>query len=165
MATGLDYLLLAPDPFVLFGLERSFDVNLVQLDERYAALAAQARSLASSDAGKSEKLLQKLEDGRAILADPVSRGEHLLRLLGGLGDPETDGLPPAFRERVKSGAVSGSSEEGEAERRRLILSASSLFRQLGSADNGVVQASRRRQIRENLNALREIDRMRARVIE
>jgi DnaJ-domain-containing protein 1 len=161
MAAALDYLLSAGDPFSLFGLERSFDLNVVQLDERYADLTAQARALAGSDAGKSRQLLQKLDDGRAILADPVSRGEHLLRLLGGLADPKTDALPPAFRERVKSGAVSGSSAEAEAERRRLVLSASSLFRQLGSADNGVVQASRRRQIRETLNALREIDRMRA----
>jgi hypothetical protein len=37
--------------------------------------------------------------------------------------------------------------------------AARLFRQLGSADNRVVQRERRRQIREALNALMQLDQL------
>jgi hypothetical protein len=158
MSAALDYLLTAPDPFALFGLERSFDVNTVQLDQRLAQLTEQARGLAADDPDKSARVLEKLADGHKALSNPVTRGELLLASMGGKSDPENTSLPPHFlegsAERVKD------SDAYAHDWRQLILTASNLFRLMDSADNGVVKRARRQQIRQTLNGLREIQRRR-----
>src|SRR3954452_14206772 len=98
MPAGLDYLLKAPDAWSLFGLERRWEVDLVLLEQRHAQLTEQARALAERHPAKSAELVQKLDDGRALLAKPVARGDRRLSLLGGAHDPENDGLPPGFGE-------------------------------------------------------------------
>ena len=45
----------------------------------------------------------------------------------------------------------------QQQREQLIENASRLFRNLGNADNAVVKRERRRQIREVLNAMRQLD--------
>jgi hypothetical protein len=155
--SALDQVLSAPDPFAAFGFERTFDVNLAQLDQRYAGLVEQATALQQTDRDNGGRILAALNEGRRVLADPVARGRLLLDLLGGAGDPATGGLPPRVREKLEAGG-GGAPGWQEGERRRLVSSASYLFRQLGSADNGVVQRERRRQIRESLNAIEQLDR-------
>ena len=156
--SALDHLLAARDPFALFGLDRSFDVDLTQLNQRYAGLREQVQALAASDPDKAGRVLVELDHGRKAIASPVARGRLLLALLGGAGEPPTDGMPPGFREKLDGTDGGVTRDWHEAERRRLIENASNLFRLLGSADNGVVKRERRRQIRVTLNAIEEVDR-------
>ena len=157
--SALDLLLGAPDPFALFGLERGFDLQLPELEQRHAALVGQVAAMEASDPEKAGRVRAALREGRDALADPVARGRLLLDLLGGAGDPKGEGLPPKFREKLRGGTDATAAGDWTAgERRRLVATASYLFRQLGNADNGVVQRERRRQIRENLNAVEQIDR-------
>ncbi len=150
----LDDLLTTPALFALFGLERKFNVDMAILDQRYAELKKHAESLTSTDPAKAGQALAKLATGRRTLADPAARGGYLLDLIGGAGEPETDGLPPGFSEKTDALRSGGGVQ---AERDRLIGIATNLFRLTGSADNGVVQRERRRQIRETLNAIRRLD--------
>lgn len=159
---ALDYLLTAPDPFALLGIERRFDVDPAELDRRYGALLAHAGALSRSDPDQGKRVLEKLAEGRRVLADPVARGGLLLKLLGGAADAQTDSLPPRFRERLESARQEGPADWMEQERGRLTGVASNLFRLRGSADNGVVLRARRRQIRQTLNAIRAIDDAQAR---
>lgn len=154
----MDHLLAARDPFALFGLERKFDVNLAQLDQRYAGLREHVQTLAASDPDKAGRVLAELEHGRKAIANPVARGRLLLDLLGGAGEPPTDAMPPGFREQLDGASREVVGDWHGAERRRLIETASNLFRLLSSADNGVVKRERRRQIRTTLNAIEEVDR-------
>jgi hypothetical protein len=151
--TDLDQLLTASDCFAMFGLDRRFDVEVNVLGDRYRALAAQAGALPDRD--KAARIVEKLDGARQRLADPVSRGTHLLELLGGAADAATKDTPPGFRERLA--AISQYPGDVDRERERLIAEAARLFRQLGSADPGAVHRERRRQIRQNLNAIRALD--------
>jgi hypothetical protein len=130
------------DSFAVLGLPRRFDVDPFEV-ERLAAERAR-----SGDASTA----QRIAAARDEIADPVSRGALLLRLMGGASDASTDGLPPGFAVRLNSDGL-----DGEAERDGLMNIASNLFRLLGNADNGVVLRERRRQIRETLNALKKLD--------
>jgi DnaJ-domain-containing protein 1 len=161
LSESLDHLLSASDPFTLFGFEHTFDINTTQLDQRYERLNRQARAIASDDPDKSARLLNELATGHKTLSDPATRGEVLLDALGGRSDPETSDLPPNFLARATERTDTDSYAH---EWRHLILTASNLFRQLGSADNGAVQRERRRQIRQALNGLREIQRARERIL-
>ena len=156
--SALDHLLAARDPFSLFGLDRKFDVDLTQLDQRFAGLREHVKTLEASDPEKTRQVLVELGQGRKAIASPVTRGRLLLDLLGGAGEPPTDAMPPGFRDELDgaNGGVTG--DRQEAGRRRLIETASNLFRLLSSADNGVVKRERRRQIRLTLNAIEEVDR-------
>ena len=158
---GLDELLSAPDAFALFGLERSFDVNLEQLQHSHDTLVVLATTLGRGEPEKSAQLSAKIREARDVLANPVARGRLLLDLLGGAGDPANTGPPAKFREKRDAAARDGSWAWADGERRRLVATASYLFRQLGSADNGVVQRERRRRIGESLHAIEAIDRGRA----
>jgi hypothetical protein len=154
---GLDYLLTAPDAWSLFGLERRFEVDLVLLEQRHAQLTQQARSFADRAPVTSEQLVQKLDEGRALLKNPVARGERLLSLLGGAQDPENDGVPPGFVEWFETFRRNPMPADMQQKREQLLENASRLFRNLGNADNAVVKRERRRQIRETLNAIRQLD--------
>jgi hypothetical protein len=130
------------DSFAVLGLDRRFDVDPLDVERRAAERAAQADGSTA----------QRIHVARDELADPVSRGALLLRLMGGASDAPTAGLPPGFADQLKSETL-----DVDAERDRLMNVASNLFRLLGNADNGVVLRERRRQIRETLNALRRLD--------
>ena len=131
-----------PDSFALLGLERRFDVDPLDVERRATDRSAQA----------DEPTRSRLAAARGEIADPVTRGTLLLRLMGGASDAPTQGLPPGFADKLTSDAL-----DVDAERDRLMNVASNLFRLLGNADNGVVLRERRRQIRETLNVLRRLD--------
>jgi hypothetical protein len=131
----------AADSFAVLGLDRRFDVDPFDVEQRASERAAQA------DASTA----RRINAARDEIADPVSRGRLLLRLMGGASDAPTDGLPPGFADKLNSYTL-----DVDAERDRLMNVASNLFRLLGNADNGVVLRERRRQIRETLNALKKL---------
>jgi len=126
----------------VLGLDRRFDLDPFDVERRASERAA------SADASTAARI----NAARDEIADPVSRGTLLLRLMGGASDAPTDGLPAGFADKLKSDTL-----DVDAERDRLMNVASNLFRLLGNADNGVVLRERRRQIRETLNALRRLD--------
>ena len=130
------------DSFTLLGLDRRFDVDPFEVERRAADLAGKA------DASSAERITAARDE----LADPVSRGTLLLRLMGGASDAPTEGLPFGFADKLKSGTL-----DVDTERDRLMNVASNLFRLLGTADNGAVLRERHRQIRETLNALRQLE--------
>jgi hypothetical protein len=131
----------AADSFAVLGLDRRFDVDPFDVERRASERAAKA------DASTA----RRINAARDEIADPVSRGRLLLRLMGGASDAPTDGLPPGFADKLNSYTL-----DVDAERDRLMNVASNLFRLLGNADNGVVLRERRRQIRETLNALKKL---------
>jgi hypothetical protein len=129
------------DSFAVLGLDRRFDLDPFDVERRASERAA------SADASTAARI----NAARDEIADPVSRGTLLLRLMGGASDAPTDGLPAGFADKLKSDTL-----DVDAERDQLMNVASNLFRLLGNADNGVVLRERRRQIRETLNALRRL---------
>ncbi len=157
--SALDYLLNSPDAFALFGLERTFDVDTNVLEQRYASLTSQSESFAQSDPSKVTELREKLDDGKRLLADPVTRGAALLELLAGRAEAKIEGYPAGFIDKLEEmKSTPPTPEEVQLERKGLLAQASQIFRSLaGSADNGVVQRERRRQVRGALNAVRELD--------
>ena len=155
--TALNYLLAAPDLFALFGLNRTFDVDLALLDLRYTELKRQVEAMTTTDAPKAGLVLESLATGHRTLTDPIARGGYLLDLIGGASEPETAGLPPGEGEKLE--ALRSDPAGAKAERDAMVARASNLFRLTGSADNGVVQRARRRQIRETLNAIRKLDEL------
>lgn len=161
MSTAIDYLLVAPDPFALYGFERTFDIDAAQLEKRFADLTEHAQAPAMAHPEKSPRLLQKLAEGHKILSDPVARGEFLLEALGGRSDDDEhfDALPPGLKERLDATAAGANAYADEW--RALIDTASNLFRLMDSADHGGVKRARRHQIRQILKGLREIQRRRA----
>jgi hypothetical protein len=131
------------DSFAVLGLDRRFDVDPFEVERVAADRATKAADPAAA---------QRITAARDEIADPVSRGALLLRLMGGAWDAPTEGLPFGFADKLKSDTL-----DVDAERDGLMNIASNLFRLLRSADNGGVLRERRRQVRETLNALRRLD--------
>src|SRR4051812_19666818 len=119
--SALDYLLTAPDPFTLFGLERRYEVDPVLLEQRYNKLTGKVKSLSARDPVKAVQVLDKLGDGRRVLLNPVARGDHLLDLLGGAHDAITDGLPPGFLDKLDMLRRIKSEHEVGKERERMMM--------------------------------------------
>jgi DnaJ-domain-containing protein 1 len=74
------------DPFVLFGLTRSWSVDSAALEERYSALSRTFREKSALRDGIRERLAQAvaaLDEARRRLSDPVERAHYLLTSYGG----------------------------------------------------------------------------------
>lgn len=74
------------DPFLLFGLARSWSVDSAALEERYSALLRTLREKSALRDGIRERLAQAvsaLDEARRRLSDPVERAQFLLTSYGG----------------------------------------------------------------------------------
>ena len=74
------------DPFVLFGLTRSWAVDSAALEERYSALSRTFREKSALRDDIRERLAQAvaaLDVARRRLSDPVERAQYLLASYGG----------------------------------------------------------------------------------
>ncbi len=77
---------LPEDPFVLFGLTRSWAVDSAALEERYSALSRTFREKSALREDIRERLAQAvaaLDVARRRLSDPVERAQYLLASYGG----------------------------------------------------------------------------------
>ena len=77
---------LPEDPFVLFGLTRSWAVDSAALEERYSALSRTFREKSALRDDIRERLAQAvaaLDVARRRLSDPVERAQYLLASYGG----------------------------------------------------------------------------------
>ena len=158
------------DPFATLGLEPRFDLDPKSID---AAWLRRLRAAHPDRAGGGEehsdvaRSAAALNEARAILRDPLRRGEALLARRGGrdAGDPAA--LPPAFlpemfewRERLEE-AVAGADDEAfaelssEAEVRR-----GEVLDRLAEAFASPIDAAAAGSIRLELNVLRYFDRLR-----
>jgi DnaJ-domain-containing protein 1 len=74
------------DPFVLFGLTRSWSVDSAALEERYSALSRTFREKSALRDDIRERLAQAvaaMDEARRRLSDPVERAQYLLASYGG----------------------------------------------------------------------------------
>lgn len=77
---------LPEDPFVLFGLTRSWSVDSAALEERYSSLSRTFREKSALRDGIRDRLAQAvaaLDEARRRLSDPVERAQYLLTSYGG----------------------------------------------------------------------------------
>ena len=153
----------ADDYFARFGLDRRFDIDEQALNARYRALVAQSQ--ASGGTGVAE-----IEDARRVLADPALRADYLLNLTGGpsardLGTvlgvqrQTMDGLRKQWGDATARGdqaALDAVRQAISAERQARLGCVATLFRMLTGGDGPVVQRDRRRNLRMEITALREL---------
>ncbi|MGD9790726.1 MAG: iron-sulfur cluster co-chaperone HscB C-terminal domain-containing protein [Phycisphaerales bacterium] len=85
---------LSHDPFATLGLPRRFD--LAEADIARAHLRAIALAHPDVAGADSEQLAAELNAARDQIANPESRAESLLMLMGGPAKGDDKGLPPAF---------------------------------------------------------------------
>jgi DnaJ-domain-containing protein 1 len=74
------------DPFVLFGLTRSWAVDAAALDERYTALSRAIREKSAAREELRERAAEAttaLDRARLRLLDPIERAKYLLTAYGG----------------------------------------------------------------------------------
>jgi hypothetical protein len=151
------------DYFARFGLDRRFDIDEQALNARYQALVARAQ--ASGGPGVAE-----IEEARRVLADPELRADHLLDLTGGPSARDVDVVWAEQRqtidalrrrwadasERTDPAAQGAVRQAVAAERQARLARVATLFRMLTAGDGPVVQRDRRRDLRMEVNALREL---------
>lgn len=91
------------DHFARFGLERVYDVDQVALERRWLELSRRLHSdrqvgKSSADRTRALMLSASLNEGFAILREPVRRAEYLLGLKGGVGPEKDRRTPQGFLE-------------------------------------------------------------------
>jgi len=107
------------DYFELFGIPRSYDLDVADLRRRYLALSRSVHpDLVANPSEETRRRSLQLSSGlnRAFdtLADPVLRAEYLLSLAGGPDPAEDKSVPPelldevlTLRERIDEAVQSG----------------------------------------------------------
>ncbi|MBL8885635.1 MAG: hypothetical protein JNK16_03160 [Phycisphaerales bacterium] len=156
------------NPFQLLGLPLRFDIGEADLRRAYLSkVSAIHPDLANTD--DSEGASAELNRARESLANPETRANILLALLGGPTKEADKSLPPAFlmeimetREEIEAALASGSPQErdrwtrwGSKERESYIAQVRDLFAALGSAPS----PPSLKQIRTTLNSWRYIERL------
>jgi Fe-S protein assembly co-chaperone HscB len=91
----------APNPFEVFGLAPTFEVDAKALKQRLLRLSRLLHPdyFAASDAttrAMAERNTALLNESYDVLADPVQRADWLVRWLGGPSEGEQRGMPKAF---------------------------------------------------------------------
>jgi DnaJ-domain-containing protein 1 len=71
------------DAFTLFGLARSWTVDLAALEERYDALSRALREKSAAREDARSRAAEALDAARRLLLDPFARGSFLLTSYGG----------------------------------------------------------------------------------
>ncbi|MGH7243476.1 MAG: iron-sulfur cluster co-chaperone HscB C-terminal domain-containing protein [Phycisphaerales bacterium] len=158
-----------PNPFQLLGLPARFEVDEASLRRAYLAkVSAIHPDLA--DADDSQGASADLNRAREALANPESRANILLSLLGGPAKEADKSLPPAFlmemmetREAIEAALASGQANErakwtawGIEQRASYIAQVGAQFRAL---DPVAPTAANFKTIRTTLNAWRYIERL------
>lgn len=165
------------DPFLVLGLERTFDLDESRIRRAYLARAAMMHpdTLEGALDGDADASSAALNEAKRTLEDPERRANALLVLLGGASAEGDRTLAPGFlmevmelRERVEEALGSGDAsararvgrEAGEA-REAYIRRVGALFRGLGELDGvgGDERGAALRAIRVELNAWRYIERL------
>ncbi len=152
------------DPFDILGLSRSFDLSIDAIERAYLAQSAQCHPDLIGDDDEASRRSAELNDAKAALANPESRANALLAVLGGPSKEQDRTLPNGFllemmetREEIEADIASGSEakrstwkEWSARERERYTKTVSMLFKQTP------VDTS---EIRKQLNAWRYIERL------
>lgn len=156
------------DPFQLLGLPRRFDLDDAALRRAYLArVSAIHPDIAGDD--QAQAASAELNLARESLANPESRANILLALLGGPTKETDKSLPPAFlmeimetREEIEAALASGSSGErtrwtdwGTMQRQSYIAQLREMFDSLSAAPS----PASLKQIRTTLNSWRYIERL------
>ena len=158
------------DPFATLGVEPRFDLDPKSIEAAWMRrLRAAHPDRAGGGEGHSEsaRSAAALNEARAILRDPLRRGEALLTLRGDAGAGDSSALPPAFlpemfewRERAEEAMATGEAEAvavlaQEAEARR-----DEVLERLATAFTAPAEVADASSIRLELNVLRYFDRLR-----
>lgn len=163
------------DPFSLFGLPRSFALDLPGLRKQYLMLSARLhpdRHTDPLDQADAAELLSRINQAYRTLCDPHARAEVLLQLLGGVAGENDKSLPPELleemleiREAMELASAQGDEQtlrqlhaRGVSERDTRLQRISSLFAELEKLASPS-HAAVLKQIRLELNALRYFERL------
>lgn len=157
---------MAIDAFEMFGLTRTFEVDLDTLHDKYLALSRVIHpdvSVGTQPEQRQQALMLSAELNRAyeMLRDPVTRAEYLLTLIGGPSASDDKSVPGdllaevlMLRDEIEE--ATGVSEDLAAIKERVtqrragtLEAISSLARQIDSHDE-----SQRRQLRQQLNTMK-----------
>lgn len=87
------------DPFRLLGVPATFDLDLERLQAAYLAAMARLHPDAGGGDGAGERAAA-INRARAVLADPESRADALVGLLGGPSRERDRSLPAGFLEEM-----------------------------------------------------------------
>jgi molecular chaperone HscB len=94
----------AKDHFELFGLERRFDLDEKKLQSNLLELARLTHPDHAGDDAEAQMramdLSAKVNEAHRALADPESRANYLLQLLGGPSKEQDRNLPKGFLEKM-----------------------------------------------------------------
>jgi len=162
---------MATDPFALLGLPRSFDLTRSQIEEAYLTRIGGVHPDVL-EAG-ADGQVDQLNLARQTLADPESRANLLLDLLGGPGKGADRSLPDGFliemmeaREQMESAAAAKDRPAtdrwaawAESERNTHMQAAVELFAHAQSGAADALTLSTLKALRTRLNAWRYIERM------
>ena len=134
------------DPFALFDLPPSFDVDFRTLEKAFLTKARAAHpdfhAANSDEQAAAVEESSKLNEAYAILKHPIRRAEHLLERLGGPSAAEVRDMPPAFlmevmelREEIEEVRESGGveSDRGRALETKLASERDEVFDAIASA--------------------------------
>lgn len=134
------------DPFALFNLEPSFNLDHRALEKVFLtkARAAHPDFHASSSESQTNAVDEssRINEAYVILKSPIRRAELLLERLGGPTAAEVRDMPPAFlmevmelREEIEEVRESGGvdSDRGKALEAKLADEVADVYREIGSA--------------------------------
>lgn len=159
------------DYFLLLKVPRAFALDSALLESRFLEASAKVHpDLAAVDVDsqlRAAEMSAALNRAHGVLADPESRGNHLLQLLGGPSSRQDPSLPRGLleqvielRERLSAATDAQAATEVEATARTLregcLRELEALFGQLGGS---VPQAALLAAARCQLNALRFYQRV------
>lgn len=160
------------DPFAVFALPRSFEIDRAALQRAWLAEASRWHPDRFADPvqrREAEGRSAEINRARVVLEDDEQRADALLALLGGPGRGEDKSLPEGFlmevmevREELQDAMASGDAsrraeverwadEQRAAHRRRV----ADLFARAGGREDGATRA----EIRRELNAWRYVERL------
>jgi len=132
------------DPFALFSLPASFDVDATALEQTYLAKsrAAHPDFHAADEAAQGQAVEEssRLNEAYTILKTPILRAEHLLDRLGGPSGLEVRDMPPEFlmeimdlREEIEDVREAGGLEtdRGRALEAKLVADLQGVYAEMG----------------------------------
>lgn len=160
------------DPFRTLGLPATFDLGGDQVESAFLTRAAAVHPDLDPESPESLRLAADLNHARATLADPETRADALLGLLGGPTSKADPSLPPGFlmevmelRESIDDAAASGDAEalagltkDATDRRHAMIAQVAEMFRDLPPSP-GPERHRALATIRTQLNAWRYLERM------
>jgi len=164
------------DEFDVLGISPSFDLDRASVERAYLSRATALHPDLATGSDDAARVSAEVNRAKAVLANPESRADVLLRRLGGPGADREKSLPPTFlaaimevREELEAGLQDcdaarrvGHVQRWEAwsrdERRRAIEEVGAMFRAVPPSGDVSLPAALRA-IRIRLNAWRYIERL------